>query len=875
MTRLIVSLVNLSHRRAGLVLVLYTLLIALGLSFAAHHLTIDTDTDHLFAPSLPWRQQQMRLDHDFPQFDNLIVAVVRAPTPEAEASTAAALTRAIKRDPAHFHDVSEPGQGAFYRQNGLLLLPQAKLADLLNTIVVAEPFLGQLSANPSAAGLFNAFGLIAQGVSAGQANLAPYHHVLSQFATFLHTAIHAPPGQSALPLSWQALIAPSLTKAQGNVQFVLIHPVLNHHTLEPGGAATAALRQIIAGLPLVRAGQASVHYTGQIPLSDEQFASLQQGIFIGLAISLVLIALWLTLAVRSWRMIVPILITLVAGLALTISFAAVAIGRLNLISVAFAILFIGLAVDFAIQFCVRLRDARQRISDRGLAMNATAREAGGQIALAAIATASGFLAFVPTSFIGVAELGGIAGIGMLIAFICTITLLPALLALTRPGGEAAPIAFAFGAPADQFLIRHHRIILAGFALLAIGGLISAARLRFDANPLDTQNPHTEAMRTLKSLTGNIVTNPFYIEAIVPSLAEARRLIPQLRRLPDVSAVISGANFIPTHQAAKLAMISQTQSILGPALVPNVAPPPTNPALTTSAPNPTTPAQIRAAAIAARQAIHAAAPLLPANAPLARIGTALAQLPPLSDQQLLALNQQLTGNLPAELTRLNAALNPAPITLQTLPASIKRDWFLPDGAVRLQIIPTKAGGVSPGINRFVRRVQKIDPDIGGPAVISVATAGTILTAFREAALLAAIAITAILLVVLRSARDAALVIITLALSALLTALFAKLDGLTLNYANIIALPLLLGVGVSFNVYFVMNWRSGLRSMLGSATARAVLFSALTTGTAFGSLAASADRGTASMGTVLLLSLLAVLIATFVFLPALLASLPRNR
>ncbi len=139
------------------------------------------------------------------------------------------------------------------------------------------------------------------------------------------------------------------------------------------------------------------------------------------------------------------------------------------------------------------------------------------------------------------------------------------------------------------------------------------------------------------------------------------------------------------------------------------------------------------------------------------------------------------------------------------------------------------------------------------------------------MLATVAIAVILLVVFRNLRDSLLVLATLALSALLTALFAKLDGLAINYANIIALPLLLGVGVSFNVYFVMNFRAGMPRFLSSATAHAVLFSALTTGTAFGTLAASHDRGTSSMGVLLLLSLLAVLISTFLFLPALLYAL----
>jgi uncharacterized protein len=135
----------------------------------------------------------------------------------------------------------------------------------------------------------------------------------------------------------------------------------------------------------------------------------------------------------------------------------------------------------------------------------------------------------------------------------------------------------------------------------------------------------------------------------------------------------------------------------------------------------------------------------------------------------------------------------------------------------------------------------------------------------------IAIAIILLALLRRLTDAALVLAPLLLSALLTLLVAVVLPLPLNFANIIALPLLLGVGVSFNIYFVMNWRAGERHPLGSATARAILFSALTTGTAFGSLALSAHPGTASMGDLLLISLCCTLLGSLVFIPALLASL----
>src|SRR5439155_25801211 len=131
---------------------------------------------------------------------------------------------------------------------------------------------------------------------------------------------------------------------------------------------------------------------------------------------------------------------------------------------------------------------------------------------------------------------------------------------------------------------------------------------------------------------------------------------------------------------------------------------------------------------------------------------------------------------------------------------------------------------------------------------------------------------ILFIALRHVLDMSLVLAPLLLSSLMTVVVIVLAGLLLNYANIIALPLLLGVGVSFNIYFVMNWRAGQSAVLGSATARAILFSALTTGTAFGSLALSGPPGTASMGTLLLISLSCTLIASLAFIPALLAAIP---
>jgi hypothetical protein len=574
-----------------------------------------------------------------------------------------------------------------------------------------------------------------------------------------------------------------------------------------------------------------------------------------------LITLWLTLAVRSWRLILPILGTLLLGLMLTLLFAAGSIGTLNLVSVGFGVLFVGIAVDFAIQFSVRYREARHALGDPAAALRQTAQHAGGAILVAALATAAGFLAFVPTKFSGVAELGLIAGVGMLIAFLCTVTFLPAAITLFRPANEATEVGFVLGGRLDALITRRHGMILLLFGALAVTALLLSPRLQFDSDPLDTQSPNTEAMRTLRDLMNSPLTNPYSIDILTANVAQAQTLAAQLKQLSSVASVLTIDSFVPQDQKQKLALVADAADILAPTLLP----PDAAPAVT--------PERIRNAANSALEAIDPALATLPPHHPLATVAGDLRRLVVSPDQTLLVTNTALTRFLPEQLDRLSTALDAQPVTLKSVPPDIANDWVLADGRARVQVLPQSASRTSAGLREFVDQVTGVAPTAGGTAVTIEATSATIIDAFRLAAISAVAAIAVILVFALRRLGDAAYVLAPLLLSAAMTVLVMVLLPLPLNFANIIALPLLLGVGVSFNIYFVMNWRAGRREMLASATARAVMFSALTTGTSFGSLALSGHPGTASMGLLLLISLGSTLVASLVFVPALLAAISR--
>ncbi|MGE0416266.1 MAG: RND transporter, partial [Acetobacteraceae bacterium] len=281
LTRTLVGIVD-QCRRHALVVFLAGFVVA-GLSgwYAATHMGVSTDTDMMFSAELPWRKRAIAMRKLFPQFQDLIAAVIDARTPEEADATAEALATAAAADTAHFQSVRRPDASPYLRKEGLLLLDLPQLTNLMDKTIDAQPFLGQLVADPSARGLFSALALLGMGVSKSDVDLTPY---LSSIRVF-HQAIADVLAGKPQPLSWQNLLGSGVSDLAGRYRFVLLQPRLDHGALEPGGAATDRLRQIIAGLEFVRAGTAHVRLTGQVPLADEEFSRVAQGAVEGLIIS--------------------------------------------------------------------------------------------------------------------------------------------------------------------------------------------------------------------------------------------------------------------------------------------------------------------------------------------------------------------------------------------------------------------------------------------------------------------------------------------------------------------------------------------------------------------------------------------------------------
>lgn len=841
------GVVEACRRKAGFVVVLFLLVAGLAGAFAASHFRMNTDVNTLLADDLPWRQQEKAMEAAFPQRNDLLVVVVDGKTAQAAENAASKLFAAMQGRPDLFRTLQRPDALPFFKQNGLLYLEQQELADLIDKLMQAQPLLGTLAADQSLRGLFRTFGMMLTGVEQKAISAAQYVPTFQE-VTGIIAAQQA--GQAAA-MDWGKLMQAG-GESRALRRFILAQPVLDYAALSPGAAATAAVRTMAKDLGLSANPDVTIRLTGSVALNDEEFASVADGMGIAALGSLLIVATLLILALRSLRLVVPILLTLATGLVLTTAAGLAMLGSLNLISVAFAVMFIGIAVDFGIQFGVRFRDQHFHHPDPATALHATTQVIAAPLSLAAASTAAGFFAFTPTAYAGVAELGLIAGTGMIIALFCNLTLLPALLTLCRPPAEKEAVGFRWTRPLDGFLHRQRKLVMTLALLLALGSGVVATQLRFDFDPLNLKDPKVESVATLFDLAKNLDSTPYTAQILAANLEEAEAVAVKLRGLPQVARVMTLASFIPEAQESKLELLHDTQMILLATLAP-----------TEFAPAPKA-ADLQAAAAELLARLEKNRAAHPAIAELADA------LRPLSTQPeaLFKLQEALVGSLPQQLIQIRDLLGAQPVTLASLPEELRRDWVTADGRARVEIYPAINPRDPAQLLTFNAAVQAAAPQATGTTIAIAESGRTVVQAFQQAALGALAVIALLLLLCLRRVFDVLALLAPLLLAGLLTLATCVLLQVPVNFANIIGLPLLLGLGVSFAIYFVSYWREGGVDPLQSSMARAVTFSAATTLVAFGSLAMSAHPGTASMGKILTIALLYALGCTCFLLPALL-------
>ncbi|MFV0280030.1 MAG: MMPL family transporter [Rhodoblastus sp.] len=856
MAGLLERLVRFCTQRPWLVVGL-TLILTIGAGvYSVRHFAIDTNTAKLISPDIPWRQDEIAFSKAFPQFDNLIAAVIDGPTPEAADGAADRLVGALAKPEAQAEigRAWRPDSNAYLNREGLLLLDKPALETTLADLVARRDMLGALAADPSLRGLMRLISAAMEGAEHDRARFEGFLGPLDRLADAIDSALAGKPK----PLSWRALLEKS-EPASGDVRrIVMIDPALDFSALEPGGKATKALRETAAGLGIDSAHGFKFRLTGPTPLADEEFSTVAENYEINLAVTVGLVALVLFLALRSGKIIFAVLTTLFVGLIITMGVGLFAVQRLNLISVAFAALFIGLGVDFGIQFATRYREERYRLGELKPALAAAIRNIGYSLSLAALSLVAGFFCFLPTEFKGVSELGLIAGLGMIVAFVATIAFLPALMAVLPPGPERRPVETASLASVDRWIEHHRAFVLVATLLVVLAGLPALMKLKFDSNPMHLRSASVESVATYNDLARDPLTAPGTISVLAADLKEADALAARLSALPTVMRVVTLSAFMPQDQAAKLAMVAKARGDLAGVLDARPAPAPSDAENVKEMGDILDMLEIAEGQGAPPQLTH--------------FSRAVAGLAKAEPNVRAAAQAALFENFEPLLASLRTVLSPKAVTRADIPASLMRDWIADDGGARVEVFPKGDSRDNAVLEAFAREVRAVAPHATG-APITVAEAGkTIVRSFALAGLYAFVAIFAILYIAMRSMKDVALALGPLVLAGVMSLEAAQLLGMSLDFANIIALPLMFAVGVAFHIYYLIAWRKGVADVLASSLTRAIFFSSLTTGIAFGSLCLSSHPGTAGMGKLLAISLFFTLLAAFIVVPAFLGPPP---
>ncbi|MBX9710938.1 MAG: MMPL family transporter [Xanthobacteraceae bacterium] len=858
LTRIIVSLVKTCTRYAWLTVILGLILAIAAGFYTSRNFAISTDIAKLISPDLDWRQREVAYEKAFPGQHELILAVVEAQTPELASQAATALEKKLAPQTDKFLLIRRPAGGPFFANNGLLFLPTAEVTKQTGQLAATQPFFDILTDDPSIRGLTGVLATALGGVERGRFSRESMTRPLNLVSDTVEQVLKTGDGV----FSWNQLIsADPLTPTDRRV-LLTIQAVLDYNALEPGKAASDAIRQAATDLGFEKNYHARVRLTGPVPISDEEFATVQEGALLNGIVTILVVLLILYLALHSPKIIAAVFITLFIGLSITTAAALMLVGAFNMISIAFFVLFVGLGVDFGIQYSVRYRSERHNTHQLQSALEEAARYSAVPLTLAAVATAAGFLSFLPTHYKGVSELGKIAGAGMLIAFVAAVTVLPALLKLFNPPGEEEPVGYAFLAPVDRFLEDHRVPIIASTLGIAILGLPLLYFMQFDFNPINLRSPKVESIATYLDLRRDPNTGTNAIEIVVPSIAAAKQVQEKLAKLPEVARTISLDSFIPDDQQTKLGLIRRAAGALDAALKAKPGTPPSD------AEN------VVALSDAAANLRRVASKSGPEPAAAAnRLADALTRLA----QSDISVRDKVTdvfiSPLSVMLDQIRNSLKAQPITAKSLPADLVSDWTSSDGRARVEVQPKGDPNDNETLRKFAAAVQKVEPTATGGPVSILESGHTIVMAFVQAGLWALISISILLYIVLRRIGDVLLTLVPLVLAGVLTLEICVLIGMPLNFANIIALPLLLGVGVAFKIYYVTAWRAGHTNLLQSSLTRAIFFSAMTTATAFGSLWLSSHPGTSSMGKLMALSLVTTLAAAVLFQPALMGR-PRD-
>jgi hopanoid biosynthesis associated RND transporter like protein HpnN len=842
-------------RRPRVALALAGLLTVGCAVYAAFNLRVDANPDAMISDDLPFRVAEREFRNTFRTTDDAILIVIDGDSASTAARAADALAERVAADKKLFANVYVPFGGPYFQRHALLYRDLPDLERLADRLAQVQPLVARIEQDPSLVGVSD---LLAQALETQRSD-KPLEIDLGQALDRVSEAAEAASANRRAPDPWgDALIGGSFSeKAKHRV--VWVEPRRDYGDLLYGAPAVAAIRQAVRDLELDPEHGVTVRLSGGDVLNYEEMLAVgRQGKIVGVA-SFVLFSFAVFFGLRSGRTILALVTSLATSLVWTNAFAALVIDHLNQVSAVFNVLIVGLGGEFGIHVCMRYAEVRSSGVEREHALVDIGSSIGSSLFSSAVTTAIGFLVFLPTDYRAVAELGLISGGGMVLSLISSLTVLPAMLALgpVEPGPGRFPVDSEWARRLRQVPLRYARAIRWGASIVAIATIGFVPRLGFDHNPINLRDPRTESVQAMNDLLSHSGNSPWRIDATAASLESADELTKELRALPIVERAITLTDYVPDDQDAKLDVLATMELFLPPGVEPG--PPRTAPEERGALAKLATEIE-RTVAMTKDERLRASAQRL------------IAALDPFvagrGDYELLRRN--VVGWLPQQIADLRTLLSAGHVSTEDLPLEIRQRMLASDGRARIEVTAREDLSKGAALETFVDQVRAIVPLVSGAAVNTLEWGRITSGAMKQALTTGVLCMLLFLYLLWRNLWDTLLAFFPLALAAAITCMLMVITGTSFNFANVIVLPMLIGMGVDNGVHLVHRHRTEPqeREVLATSTARAVFFAALTTMLSFGSLAFAPHRGMAAIGQMLTVGVVATFLCYVVVLPAVL-------
>ena len=880
------SLFTFISRYPRLILMLALLFSFISVIYTIKNMKFLTGRDDLMPRNAPFQVDYRAYRAEFGDQEE-IVAVIESDDAAKSTRAADTLYAALCKKKDVFREVFYPGGLPFFRTNGLLFMPLDDIRDLRHTLMMAAPVLKDLAAAPSVQTLFTSLtsqidGYLKSGDPAALASL-------TFMLTTLDKGFKAFDGKSS-GLSMDSFLKgggngkPSMLENAGKQQVITLLPVKEEGSFVASEksikAARVTLDEILKKPEFkgIRGG-----LTGVPVLEYEEMATSQGDIGIATILSLSLTVVLLLFAFRGLLNVIAAMVSLIVAICLSFGFATLTIGHLNILSMVFAIMLIGLGIEYGIQVVLRyqeeLKGGAGGMEAIGTGLSSNIRS----IIMAAATVALAFATFAFTDFKGIAELGIIAAGGVFICVFATFTVLPAMLVLLERFRKAPATANAAPLSGEPGTVELHqraffrliftkpRIVITVMSVMSLICLYPTLTMRFDYNLMNLQAKGLQSVEYAYKLMRSKENSGYFAVVTARDKTEAEILTQRLEKLPAVDHVVSTLSFVPDHQPEKLAELAALRTIMA-----GVTPVPYEENLQVMA--------LPAVFENFRQRVEMLKNELgrrntpeakPVGVFLTTLDRFFSTLEAEKNKNALGMLREFQGGmfaeLPEKLAMMKESFGAVEIRENDVPPQLIRRFTGTSGKLLLQVAAKKEIFEREPLQEFVSQVKSIVPHATGEPIMVFESLSVLRDAYLKAFIYAFIGIAAILLINFKSIRYALLGTLPLGAGLLLMIGGMRIMGVSFNSANIIVLPLILGVGIDSAIYIINRYRQGAETPAQVATRSAgigVFLNALTILFSFGALMVAHHQGVFSIGAVMSLGMTASVAAFLIFLPALL-------